>query len=378
MLLAWDLDNRCSNKHQTMTHATTTQRPYFVNAPVDFFFIGGASIVAFALMSFFYTDARTPEVIAIAMFLMWIVNWPHFSMSTYRLYQSKSQSRQYPFTSYVVPWVVIAGLILSFAYPEEIAPYFVKLFILWSPYHFSGQTIGITMIYARRSGVQLGPWERRALHWFVYGTFLLSSIRAETSREGFQYYGIQYPSFGVPDWAVSVTELGFWFAAILFFGSVILWIIRNRKWIPAIVLLPAVTQYVWFIQSIYMPSYQEFVPLFHSLQYVLIAWALQLKVKLDQSGAVPSGAFAWSETLRWGSINLVGGAVLFALFPAAGAVAGFPPFFAEGVIIAAVQIHHFFVDGVIWKIRYETVAHPLMMHISDVTGKRIKPAPLTT
>lgn len=361
-----------------MTHAMTTQRPYFVNAPVDFLFIGGASIVAFALMSFFYTDTRTPEVIAIAVFLMWIINWPHFSMSTYRLYQSKSQSRQYPFTSYVIPWVVIAGMVLSFAYPEEIAPYFVKLFILWSPYHFSGQTIGITMIYARRSGVQFGQWERRALHWFVYGTFLLSSIRAETSREGFQYYGIQYPSFGVPDWAVSVTEFGFWFAAIMFVGLVILWINRNRKWIPAIVILPAVTQYVWFIQSIYMPSFQEFVPLFHSLQYVLVAWALQLKVKLDQSGATPSGAFVWHETLRWGVINLAGGAVLFALFPAAGALAGFPPFFAEGVIIAAVQIHHFFVDGVIWKMRHGTVANPLMMHISDVTGTPIKSAPLTT
>lgn len=357
-----------------MPESTARQHPYFVNAPVDFLFIGGASIATFFLMTLFYTDQRTPEVVSLGLFLMWVINWPHFSMSTYRLYQSRNHMRQYPFTSYVIPWIVLGGTVLSFAYPEQIAPYFIKLFLLWSPYHFSGQTIGITMIYARRCGIQLGPWERRALNAFVYGTFLLSSIRAEVSRDGFDYYGIHYPSFGVPQWAATLTEYWFWGAALIFAGLVIAWCVRNKRAMPLIVLLPPVAQYIWFVQSIYMPSFQEFVPMFHSLQYILIAWSIQLKVKLDTKRITPSKRYVFTESSRWGAINIVGGVCLFYALPAVGASAGFPPFAAEGIIIAAVQIHHFFVDGVIWKLRNETVAHPLMMHLSDVAGTPRPPA----
>ncbi len=351
-----------------MAQPAQSTSPYFVNGPVDFLFVGGASIVAFVLMSLFYTDQRTPEVISLGVFLMWVINWPHFSMSTYRLYQSKSHLRQFPFTAYVIPWIVLGGVVLSFAYPEQIAPYFVKLFLLWSPYHFSGQTIGITMIYARRCGVTLGTWERRALNAFVYGTFLLSSIRAEVSREGYDYYGVHYPTFGVPEWAVTLTEYWFWAAAVIFAGLVVAWCIRHKRVMPVIVILPAITQYIWFVQSIYMPSFQEFVPMFHSLQYILIAWSIQLKIKLDTKRLQPSKRFVIAETSRWGVINLAGGAALFYMLPTIGASAGYPPLFAEGVIIAAVQIHHFFVDGVIWKLRHESVSHPLMMRLRDVAG----------
>ena len=38
---------------------------------------------------------------------------------------------------------------------------------------------------------------------------------------------------------------------------------------------------------------------------------------------------------------------------------GIPLDLSVAVIIAGVQIHHFFVDGVIWKLRNPRVANPL-------------------
>ncbi len=356
-----------------MNGASDKRRLYFVNGPVDFLFIGGASVITFVLMAMFYPAERTPEVISMAVLLMWIINWPHFSMSTYRLYQSRAHVRQYPFTAYVIPWIVIGGMVLSFVYPDDVAPFFVKIFILWSPYHFSGQTIGITLIYARRAGVRVGPWERRALNWFIYGTFLVSSIRAEVSRDGSNYYGIVYPGIGVPQWVVTATEYAFWASALLFAALVILRCYRNRRLIPVIVLVPAVAQYVWFVQAIYMPSFQEFVPMFHSMQYMLIAWSIQLAEKLELRRIEPSRSYVGGETARWGLINLAGGIALFVLLPKIGVFAGYAPLFCEGVIAAGVQIHHFFVDGVIWKLRRENVSQPLMMNIGDVMEQRASP-----
>jgi hypothetical protein len=38
------------------------------------------------------------------------------------------------------------------------------------------------------------------------------------------------------------------------------------------------------------------------------------------------------------------------------------------VTIAVVQIHHFFVDGVIWKLKRKTVSSPLMVNLGDLVG----------
>ena len=233
---------------------------YFVNAPVDFFFIGGASILTYIFIELFYTASRTSEVITLGFFLMWVINWPHFSMSTYRLYQSRANINQYPITAFVIPFVVLGGVILSFAFPLLVAPYFVKLFMLWSPYHFSGQTIGISLVYARRCGVNIRPLEIKIISYFVYGTFFLSTLRAEVSRDGYQFYGVKYPGIGVPQWLVNISEIGMWLMFVLFIIAIFTWSVKNKRLFPAIVALPAFTQYVWFVQSVYTPSFQEFVP----------------------------------------------------------------------------------------------------------------------
>jgi hypothetical protein len=47
---------------------------------------------------------------------------------------------------------------------------------------------------------------------------------------------------------------------------------------------------------------------------------------------------------------------------------GYPLTFATGVLICGVQIHHFFVDGVIWKLKNKNVAAPLMVNIADLVA----------
>jgi len=344
---------------------------YFVNAFVDFFCIGGSSFLLFFLFTQFYTDLRTPEVITAALLLVWLINWPHFSMSAYRLYQSQTNISQYPVTAYVIPFVVIGGMLLSFGFPQLVAPYFVKLFLLWSPYHYSGQTIGITLIYAMRCGVRFTVWERRAFTAFVFGTFFVSTIRAEVSREGYTFYGVQYPGIGVPQWLATTAEIGMWLALVLFGAALVAWCIKHKRVMPAIIVLPAATQYLWFVQAVYMPSFQEFVPLFHSLQYILVAWGLQLAEKMQVKQIQPSRRYVATETLRWLGLNVLGGAILFFLLPKIGVAFGYDTLFCVAVVFAGVQIHHFFVDGVIWKLKNKTVSHPLSMNLGDISGQGV-------
>jgi hypothetical protein len=355
---------------------------YFVNAWVDAAVIGGVSVVLFLVLFALsqlgsaglagQVTTRTPFVWTLAAWLAWGINWPHFSATSYRLYHSKENIAQYPFTAFAVPVLLLAATWASFAYPDAVAPFFVKLFLIWSPYHFSGQSVGISLIYARRAGFVVGKLERLALSGFIFGTYIYQTSLFESQPSGYSYYNVSVTPLGLPAWAPTVAQVWMYLSGAAFLVFVGAWCLKHRRLLPPIVLLPALTQFIWFVPGSNIASFNEFVPMFHSLQYLLIAWSMQLKEKMDERGIAPSGGYVGSESARWGVINIAGGVMLFYILPRLAASAGFPLGFAEPVILSAVQIHHFFVDGVIWKLKNPKVSSPLLVNIADI----LRPAPL--
>lgn len=339
---------------------------YFVHPLVDWGLIGGISLLTFVGLWLFHDGTRTPTLWTLSGILVWAINWPHFSATSYRLYHSRENIAQYPVTALVVPLLLIAAVLGAFQSPEGIAPWLVMVFAIWSPYHFSGQSVGISLIYARRAGFKVGRWERLALSGFIFGTFLVQTALTQTGQRPSNFYSVSYPVFGLPLWVADGLRWWMWGcgAAILFFA--VRWSIIQRRLLPPIVLLPAATQFVWFVVGWRIPAFNEFVPFFHALQYMLIAWMMQIGERhAARSSAASPRRFVLSESARWGLVNFVGGAVLFWVLPRMGERAGFELAFATAVIISAVQIHHFFVDGVIWKLKNPRVSSPLTHNLND-------------
>jgi hypothetical protein len=365
---------RRQNTDSFPMHAAAQQNPtpraqpaYFVNLPIDFALAGGLSILLFAALVLFRRPDRTGGIILVAAQLSWVVNWPHFSATNFRLYRSWENIRQYPLTALFIPWVILGAVVASLWSPHVLAPYFIKLFLIWSPYHFCAQTIGVTLIYLRRVGVQIRPWERRVLVAMIYSTLFTLLVRSEIKPETLQYYGIDYLNFGLPAWFLPVAGAATTLTSAGLVGCYLLWCRRAGRVLPPILLVPAAAQYLWFAGGWLWPSFIEFVPFFHSLQYLLIAWSLQLKEKRDRHEILPSRRFVVGESLRWYVINIAGGALLFFFVPQwVSKGTGLPLQFATGVFIAGVQIHHFFVDGVIWKLKRTTVSSPLMGNLSEL------------
>src|SRR5262249_27022060 len=206
-------------------------------------------------------------------------------------------------------------------------------------------------------------------------TFLTSAARSEASHTHFKCYGVEYPSLGIPDWVPQLLEAGTWLCGIIMLGYVVRWSLQNRRILPPIVLLPAAAQSVWFVIGVGLPGFVEFVPFFHSLQYLLIAWSMQLQEKLDETGIEPSKRFVLAESARWGLGNIAGGVGLFWALPHSVAAVGYPMELAMPVVLATVQIHHFFVDGVIWKLKNPKVGSPLLVNIHDLLGTAPEPMP---
>ena len=341
---------------------------YFINAPIDALLIGGASIVLYAVFRLRPHLASSPSVASLAATLVWVCNYPHFASTNYRLYHSKHSVAQYPLTSFVTPVVMVAAVIGCYLSPNDIAPLFIKLYLLWSPYHFSGQTLGITMVYARRAGFVIDGWLRRCLTAFIFLTFAVQNAWAEVGLHVNPFYGIQYPTLGVPVWLPQTLTKLMWASLAATIGMLMWKVANSGPRIPLIVLLPAFTQYIWFVAT---PAgqFSYMVPFFHSLQYLLIAWNVQLKEGLAERRRDPSVRYVWSESSRWMAINIVGGYALFWGLPHLGAHFGKPLAFSTAVMLAAIQVHHFFVDGVIWRLRNPAARSPLSSSLRAVSGR---------
>src|ERR1043165_1766477 len=164
-----------------------------------------------------------------------------------------------------------------------------------------------------------GGWGRRAPPPFTFSPYLSPVVRAEAAADVQHYYSIPAPVLGLPAWRlpgrdhfliVDLIDLVMYAAAGLFLGLLAYPWLRRGERPPLILLVPALAQYCWFIVGNYWEAYRLFVPCFHSLQYLFIAWAVRLKGRVDR-GAAPSRRFVWLESLRWAILILLGGACLF-------------------------------------------------------------------
>jgi hypothetical protein len=347
--------------------AVHARSPYFVNWWADALLIGGLSIITWLGLRAFYTGADTKPFVTIALVLSLFVNFPHFSATVYRLYQSSEHMRQFPVTAWGLPFIIFGAVFACFWQPETVAPYFLLLFFFWSPYHYSGQTVGITMVYARRCGYPIGRRERLALAAFVFSAFLYGATHMQENGLT-DFYGMPVPILAFPAWIGPAALAVMCAGASVFAGFAVAWCRAQRRLLPPIVLLPALAHFVWFVPGASLKSFLIVIPLFHSLQYLLIALVVQLKLRINGKGAERSWRRVRVEALRWGARNITGGVLLFIGLPLCFVWLPLPFVTIAGIIAAAVNVHHFFVDGVIWKLRDASNSSALMTNIAELGG----------
>src|SRR5438477_4564384 len=131
----------CSRRRTERGSGMPPRSLYFVNGWVDWLALGGLSILtAIALVGLGgATDgaALRPFLLPLAM----VLNYPHFSATIYRLYQNPHHLREFPVTALGLPVLLFLAVIAGLSQPELIGSYLIMLYLLWSPYHYSGQTV---------------------------------------------------------------------------------------------------------------------------------------------------------------------------------------------------------------------------------------------
>jgi len=321
----------------------------------------GAWSVPLLLLSYFSIASSTRAWAVTFYALALFFNYPHYMATIYRAYHRAEDIQKYrTFTVYTTGLILLTGLLSHFWL--GILPWIFTIYLTWSPWHYSGQNYGLFMMFARRAGSHPGKAERRALYGAFITSYLILFLGFHTGPSSDPLF----LSLGIPAvvgrWGQ--IGLGAGFLALSVYGlSGLVRAIGWRKLLPCLTLFSS--QFLWFllpaamslIRGMEIPQsrYSSGVlAIMHSAQYL---WITSYYARRETSEAPGRSWRPWA----YFGVLVAGGIALFVPGPWLASRVFHHDFSASFLIFTAlVNLHHFILDGAIWKLRDGRIASLLL------------------
>jgi tetratricopeptide (TPR) repeat protein len=339
--------------------------PWIYNPWLDLIVGCGAWSAPLLLLSYvsLASSARTWSVAFYALALFF--NYPHYMATIYRAYHRAEDFQKYRVFTVHITALIVLTLILSH-YWLRLLPWIFTIYLTWSPWHYSGQNYGLFMMFARRAGADPGKAGRRALYGAFVASYLILFLGFHTGPSSDPLF----VSLGIPP-LVSRWEqiiLGVAFVALSVFGFSRLaretgW----RKLIPSLTLFSS--QFLWFLLPAAVSLFKGLeipqnrystgvLAVMHAAQYL---WITSYYARREASGEASGKSARNWRPLAYFGVLVVGGIALFVPGPWLASRALHHDFTASFLIFTAlVNIHHFILDGAIWKLRDGRIASLLL------------------
>lgn len=384
------------------------QRTSLVHPLADFWLLGGASILVWAIL--FVGDAMRDSSLAVQNRFMQLgmtfallslfCNHPHFIVS-YRFGYGRGLGfvwRNF-FSLVVLPVALIGAYVAAYVHFDvgieqwplvqilndgiawtgvafrlgvagnlgtEVMGLSIWLMYLTVGWHYSKQVFGCMMVYSRFDGFPVKTLERRllranliaiAIHQFVFVSGLLDSNSIGAVSMDSRFPGVKISTIGFPGWMLN--------ASSVLVGATSLAVIAVffRRWLEkreapsANFVIPWVAFHFWYCFASPAPEYYFIVPFFHSLQYLPFAY------RVESSRTKDSKWIYWNVSFRVIGL-LVAGFLAFEFVPSKldqfleTDIDKLPFFFVTAAVIF-INVHHFFIDSVVWKLRHGGVSQSL-------------------
>jgi tetratricopeptide (TPR) repeat protein len=321
----------------------------------------GAWSVPLLLLSYF-AIATSTRAWSIAFYgLALFFNYPHYMATIYRAYHRVEDFQKYRiFTVYTTGLILLTVLLSHFW--RGILPFLFMLYLTWSPWHYSGQNYGLFMMFARRAGADLRQPERHAL----YGAFIVSYLILFLGFHTGPSSDPLFISLGIPVTVGHCAQivLGAAFLALSGYGlRGLLRAVEWRKLIPCFTLFSS--QFLWFLLPTVMALIRGWeipqsryssgvLAVMHSAQYL---WITSYYARREAAGEHGRSWRPWA----YFAVLIAGGIALFIPGPWLASRIFHHDFTASFLIFTAlVNLHHFILDGAIWKLRDGRIAALLL------------------
>jgi hypothetical protein len=338
-----------------------------ISPAVDTICIGALSIVVCVALVAFAPRPLDKHLPAIVPLLLTVgITWPHF-LSSYRLlYATRTSILTYRRASIYFPLALGAYGVFAVIRAPTNAFHVHLLNLIASVYlarHYAGQTWGMMASFAHIERASFTPWERRLflraldliMLWHICwaSTYTIGAVAPSLEAPAHRIYGY-IDVIGVVSFAMGLAA----------FGSMI----RRRKLLPpARVFVPWLTIYGWYVLLRKDATAMVIVQAAHALQYLIFPLRIEETRRAPRTVAVnPWRATRWIVGLVVIGLAAFGGLPsLFELgYHRAGGVGEQAVAFVA-VLTSFVNIHHYFIDGSLYKLRNPAVRRDLFAHLGE-------------
>jgi hypothetical protein len=343
-------------------------------------------LLALVLFIFIGADFRLGWGGIFAPLLMLIVGVPHHGATLVRVYEHRRDRKAYSlFTVWAT--VLIWSLFVAGVHSATVGSIMLTVFLTWSPWHYTGQNYGIALMFLGRRGVTVSRLDKR----LIYASFMLSYALAFASMhttgqarqfawvsspgDGYRFLSLGLPYAGPLLSAIALAYLG----VIVTIGARLLRRAPLRDLGPAAILV--VSQAFWFSLPVIVRTFHVqtgfdaweanpeyyflWVGMAHAVQYLWVT-RYYAKKSSDWNGSLPyftkvflAGAAIWTIPA------VIFSPELFGRLP-----------FSSGLgelVGAAVNLHHFVLDGAIWKLRDQKISRVLIRGNDEDVAEPIQP-----
>ncbi|MEE2749946.1 MAG: hypothetical protein VX519_00835 [Myxococcota bacterium] len=337
---------------------TRTTGPWIWGRGVDLFWIAGGGFFAFLFIAVSLSQVSGAAALVTTTFLHLSIlcNYPHYT-ATYQLLLLEGKGRQLLVTSLAM----VGLLVITAFYQEALWGLVMRLYLSLSVHHYASQNFGIAVLYGHRRGPPLTPDEKRSMQRSFLGLALFMILSVNTSLGYISgnaggaielIQGVQIPLAGFPAWVYQATLIILAISFGAFVQTAYRYRTRTGSHLPLAVFCLFATNLAWFvIPSLGLPSGASLVPpeisilmlgaipFFHCAQYLFVTF--------DRNRQTHPTRPIW---LYVGLV--VTGFILFhAPLPVLPTLLSLDSLKSSFLLIAIINLHHFWIDGLIWRKR---------------------------
>ncbi len=340
----------------------------------DLLTLGGLSILSLPL--FWLIESYRPLALPdgriaapLVLLLTWAayaVNYPHYAATYARAYGRRSAIHDYWRSTILTPIALVVLAMCAMVFPSPGIAWYFKAYLIVSGYHYSGQTYGIALIFARKAGLHLSRGEKYLLMAPIYASWAYLVCRMESLDATPMVFleTMALTPIGLPAWGPTL-------GLTLFLSGLFAYALLNLKlysrcgqMLPGVSHIAVAAQSVWFVVGANTPAFVNFVPFFHCLQYLMITTYFHFHSNQPKPDAAALDTHAPSTARRfigYYAALVVIGYLMYELTPVVLSGAGLTGFAeASALTVAFINLHHFILDGEIWKLRKPDVKQALV------------------
>jgi hypothetical protein len=359
---------------------------------LDFWLLGGASILVWLVMfgldgfrASWAIDEHFRHLTVTTLSLSLLLNYPHF-MASYKLAYTRERAfiLGYWWQLIAVPALMVMLFSVAYIYydvPVERLPLVssarqtlsswganiqvlggprlgdllftlaFNLMILTLGWHYAKQVYGCMMVYARFDGYPLARAQRTLIRWALLSVWVMTVVDYNLTGAFRAWRGFNYSTFDLPDIAGPLSQLvvGLGFVLVLYLVFYTNYTVTKRR--PSLTMLaPFLALYLWWLPLTRQEEYFFLlVPLFHAMQYLAFVYRMEDGQLRNVANREARGTLIVLGLLvsGWLAFEFVPDTIDTRL----DTFDTWQMFFFFTAVMLFINIHHYFIDNVLWRFR---------------------------